>query len=168
MIPASNPNSPPAWPRLPSPQAEVIAYLAARSLPCPRCGYDLHALTTATCPECAEPLELRLSSAKVNFGWLIVAMAPGCFSGVAALFVSIPIVVSIWHGFAPGSSGVPWPIIAADIFGYSSAASLVLIYRRRAEILSRPRRQQAAFAGIIWAIHIAAFFLVLVGLWLST
>ena len=37
---------------------EVIAYLKGRSVPCPRCAYDLRDAPTATCPECGEPLLL--------------------------------------------------------------------------------------------------------------
>jgi hypothetical protein len=161
MDPDANPSH---WPRLPTPQAELIAYLAQRHLPCPRCGYDLRASSSAICPECAEPLELRVGSAKPRFGWLLFAIAPGCFSGVAAIFVSIPIAASLWNGFLPGK-GLPWPIIAADIFGYTSAASVVLMYRHRATIMSWPSRRQAAFACGVWAVHIAAFFLVLLWLW---
>lgn len=78
-------------------EVEVVAFLKGRSVPCPRCAYDLRDIPTATCPECAEPLVLKIGSPRTRFGWLVLAMVPGCFSGVAALFVMIPIFMTIWQ-----------------------------------------------------------------------
>ncbi len=147
------------------PEAEVVAFLVSRSVPCPRCAYDLRDIQTAKCPECGEPLVLKIGSPRVRFGWLVLAMAPGCFSGVAALFVMIPIVMTIGRRFPPGQ-GLPWPIVMADMFGFLSAASVGLMYRHRHRILSWTARRQGAFATTIWGIHILAFGLLLLGLWL--
>lgn len=38
------------------------AVLAQHDLPCPRCGYNLRGLTDAACPECHEPIRVRLST----------------------------------------------------------------------------------------------------------
>jgi hypothetical protein len=37
-------------------------YLAARDAPCPHCQYNLRDLTGTVCPECGEPLALRVQS----------------------------------------------------------------------------------------------------------
>jgi hypothetical protein len=152
---------PPSTP--PDPHAEVVAFLAGRSAPCPRCEYDLRDIRSAVCPECAEPLVLKIGSPRARFGWLILAMAPGCFSGVAACFLAIPITISTWHSL-PAGLGVPWPILGAEVFGLTSAGSVWLMYRHRQRILSRSTKRQALLVAAIWAVHIAAFVLLIVAM----
>jgi hypothetical protein len=142
--------------------AEVVAFLVGRSAPCPRCAYDLRDIPTARCPECGEPLVLRVGSPRMRFGWLVVAMAPGCFSGVAALFVLVPIFMTSVRP-SPGSN-LPLPIVAADAFGFVSAASVWFMYRHRHRIMAWTSRRQAMFAGSIWAVHIVMFALVLIAM----
>ncbi len=144
--------------------AEVVAFLAGRSALCPRCAYDLIDIETARCPECGEPLVLKIGSPRVRFGWLVLAMAPGCFSGVAAVFFLIPISMTIGRKFPPGQ-GLPWPIVIADAFGFLSAASLALIYRHRHAIMSWTARRQGAFAGSVWGAHILMFLLLVLAMW---
>lgn len=148
---------------LPDPQAEVVAFLAGRSAPCPRCDYDLRDIRSAVCPECAEPLVLKVGSPRARFGWLILAMVPGCFSGVAACFLAVPITVSIVQAF-PFNPGVPWPILGAEVFGLTSAGSVWLLYRHRQRILARSSKRQVLIAAAIWFTHIAAFVLLIVAM----
>ena len=143
--------------------AEVIAFLAGRSVPCPRCGYDLRDIEAAKCPECAEPLVLKIGSPRARFGWLVIAMAPGCFSGVAAMFVMIPVFVSIWQRL-PSGQGAPWPVMVADAFGFLSAGSVVLMYRQRHRIMGWTARRQGVFAATVWGIHILMFGLVVLAM----
>ena len=145
-------------------EAEVLAFLKGRSVPCPRCAYDLRDLQNARCPECGEPLVIKIGSPRARFGWLVLAMAPGCFSGVAALFVMVPIAMTIGRRFPPGQ-GLPWPVVVADAFGFLSAASVVLMYRHRHRFMSWSPRRQGAFAGIVWGIHVLAFGLFLLAMW---
>lgn len=173
-IPATPPTSPSpgAQRRVPdaSPDdSHLLAFLAGRSVPCPRCAYDLRDIQAAKCPECGEPLVLKVGSPRVRFGWLVLAMAPGCFSGVAAAFVLIPIFGTLWAGGSiggPGSGGLPLPVLFADAFGFLSAASVVLMYRQRHRIMALPTQRQGIFAAIIWGIHILAFGLFLLSMWL--
>lgn len=137
--------------------SEVIAFLQGRSLPCPRCNYDLRDIQTPICPECAEPLILKVGSPRVRFGYFILAMAPGCFSGVAACFVAVPVLIHLWMGTWGKPRGMPWPVIFADLFGFLSAAAVVAMYRRRHIIMHWPDKRQLAFAGAMWLIHILAF-----------
>lgn len=159
--PMINPVESPA--ALPDPGAEVVAFLAGRCAPCPRCEYDLRDIPSAVCPECAEPLILKVGSPRARFGWFILAMAPGCFSGVAACFLAVPITISIVQAF-PFNPGIPWPILGAEVFGLTSAGSVWLMYRHRQRILSRSTKRQALLAAAIWAVHIAAFVLLIVAM----
>lgn len=145
---------------------EVVAFLAGRSVPCPRCGYDLCDIPTAQCPECGEPLVLKIGSPRSRFGWLVLAMAPGCFSGVAALFVMVPVVITVWHRL-PAGRGAPWPVFVADAFGFLSGASVAVMYRHRHRIMSWSTRRQAVFAFSVWGIHVLMFLLLALGAWLT-
>lgn len=148
---------------MPDPAAEVIAFLEGRSYPCPRCGYDLRDIQSPRCPECAEPLVLQIGSTKPRFGWLVFAMAPGCFSGVAAFFVLVPVIFTITRPLPPGQP-FPWPILAADVFGFCSAASVAFMYRHRRRIMSWVPRRQGFFAAGVWATHILMFVLLIVAM----
>lgn len=144
--------------------AEVVAFLQGRSVPCPRCGYDLCDIKTANCPECAEPLVLKIGSPRARFGWLILAMAPGCFSGVAAVFVLLPIYMNLWRE-GRTANGV-WAIVGADVFGFFSAAMVVVMYKYRHKIMSWTTRRQGMFAAGVWGIHVLALGLVILSAWL--
>jgi len=143
--------------------AEVVRFVRVRSVPCPRCGYDLREIEQARCPECAEPLELRVGSPRVRFGWLVLAMAPGCFSGVAAVLLAFPVWRSI--GLPPGR-GAPWPVVVADLFGFVSAASVYWIYRHRHKIMRWRTGSQVGLALGVWGVHVLAFVLLLSALWI--
>ncbi|MCE9618339.1 MAG: hypothetical protein K8R92_00320 [Planctomycetes bacterium] len=147
------------------PQAEVLAFLKGRSVPCPRCGHDLRDIKSAKCPECGEPLILKIGTPRARFGWLVLAMAPGCFSGVAAVFVMIPILGNIINRSAV-DRGV-WALMIADGFGMLSAASVWLMYRHRQRIMSWTARRQGAFAGAVWGVHALVLALILLALWLT-
>ncbi|MFN0010012.1 MAG: hypothetical protein ACKVS8_00045 [Phycisphaerales bacterium] len=147
------------------PQAEVVAFLKGRSVPCPRCAYDLRDIHTARCPECGDPLVLKIGSPRAHFGWLVLAMAPGCFSGVAAVFVMIPVYMNLRYP-SPAAQGV-WAIIVADAFGFLSAATVVLMYRHRHRIMAWSARRQSVFAGAVWATHVLVLALLILALWLG-
>ncbi len=151
--------------RPPCTDAEVIEFLRERSIPCPRCSHDLRDSPTAKCPECGEPLVLKVGSPKARFGWLVLSMAPGCFSGVMACVVAIPVVATIGQSAPPGQ-GCPWPIVAADAFGFLSAASLWLMYKHRHRVMSWTTRQQAGFMGVVWGVHFLMLALVILSMFL--
>lgn len=156
-------DAPTTSPSRPPDDAEVVAFLRGRSAPCPRCSYDLRDITTPRCPECAEPLVLKVGSPQARFGWLVLAMAPGCFSGVAALFVAVPVGLTLIRFFPPGQ-GAPWPIIVADAFGFLSAASVVIMYRHRHRFMAWKPARQRTVAVSIWGAHVLMFALVLLAL----
>ncbi len=144
--------------------SEVVAFLQGRSVPCPRCGYDLCDIKSAKCPECAEPLVLKIGSPRARFGWLVLAMAPGCFSGVAAVFVLLPIYMNVWRE-GRTENGV-WLLVGADLFGFVSAAMVAVMYKHRHRIMAWSARQQGAFAASVWGIHVAALGIVILSAWL--
>lgn len=72
----------------PDDEQALIAFLAQREIPCPRCGYNLHALSTAQCPECGEGLVLKVGARQMRYGayltTLVAMLLPG---GLGVLLV---------------------------------------------------------------------------------
>ena len=69
---------------------QLIGFLAANEASCPVCGYNLHAVTSGTCPECGHRPELGLSQPDVLgrrrgllllvFAWLLLAGAMNAYT----------------------------------------------------------------------------------------
>jgi hypothetical protein len=140
-------------------QALLVEFLDNRDVPCPVCGYSLRALTFPVCPECRHELSLTVGTAHPRFGWLLAAVAPGFFSGIAAGFLLIPIVLRLV--FAGGYSPT---MIAVDLFGWCSGIVAVLLATRRVRFIRQSRSAQRLWTLAIWAVHVAALgLLILIG-----
>lgn len=129
-------------------------------MPCPRCGYDLKNLTSPKCPECGEGLSLRVGVTTPRFGWLLVAVAPGMFSGVCASLLAIPLSIAWIRRAGPA----PWPIYAAEGFGILSGFVASLMYFRRGPFLRADPKAQRRTAVWVWGVHLAAFGLLVAAL----
>ena len=134
----------------------MVEFVRGRSVPCPRCGYELHGLEQPKCPECGEPLVLKVGSPRSHFGWLILAMVPGCFSGVATVILFWPLYITITSN-PQGKSGMPVSVRCAVVFGFLSAVSVVVMYRKRERILGWSSAMQCVFAACVWGTHLLAF-----------
>lgn len=135
----------------------VRAFVRGRDVPCPRCGYCLRDLVDARCPECAEPLVLRVGVVTPRFGWLVAAMAPGLFSIVCATLLAVPLIAFR----NAGNNGPPAPMYFAELFGITSFLVAIGIYRKRHRFLAWSRVGQIWVAVTIWTAHILAFGLLL-------
>ena len=133
--------------------AHLLEYLRGRDVLCPLCGYDLRDLTEPRCPECRQDLALTVGVTRLRFGWLIVTIVPGMFSGVAAGLLLIPmLMVPLLGGERP-----PWPVVAAETFGWLSAIAALLLLHKRYLFLRQPRAAQRCWAVGTWAVHVGAF-----------
>lgn len=139
-------------------QELLLDFLRDHDAACPVCGYNLKALTRPVCPECKHDLVLTVGAARLRIGWLLAAVAPGFFSGIAAIFVLVPIFGRVLFG-----DGV-WmlPMIALDLFGWCSGAFAIIVARRRFRFIAQPRERQRWWAIGIWLVHIAALAMVFV------
>lgn len=132
----------------------LLDFLRDHNAPCPICNYNLRALTKPICPECGQALSLTVSAAKLRIGWLLAAVAPGFFSGVAALFVLIPT-----FGQLIGQRRITRGFLitgALDLFGWCSLAFAIFLASRFKRFIAQPRSRQRFQALGIWAIHIVA------------
>lgn len=131
----------------------LLEYLAGRSVPCPRCRSDLRDAREPRCPECGETIRLQVGAARPLVGWLILAIAPGIFSGLAGAMLGIPIVGSIWAG---RGGRIPIEVWFCESVAVVSIVVLLGIWRWRWRFLALGRRGQAIFAIGLWSLHILA------------
>lgn len=141
-------------------QQMLLEFLREYDAPCPVCGYNVRALTRPVCPECKQELTLTVGAARLRIGWLFAAVAPGFFSGIAAIFVLVPIFGRLLLG-----DGVLMPLpIAMDVFGWCSGIFAIILVRKRNRFLALPIARQRWLALIMWLIHIGALGLaILIG-----
>lgn len=138
-----------------SAQDLLLEFLRGNDAPCPVCRYNLRALSRPVCPECGQELVLTVGATHLHLGWLLAALAPGFFSGIAAAFVLIAIVGRLIFG-----DGQMSPVLnALDLFGWTSGLGSILLARHRHRFLARPRSLQRWWALGIWLVHAAALAL---------
>ncbi len=146
----------------PSDETELLLrFLRERNHPCPKCGYDLRNLTRPVCPECGEELALSVGRRNTNYELLILTLAPGIFSGIAAGLLLIPLT---YFGLIL-SRGAHLPVLFADFFGLFSGFSMLMLFRRRRAFMKLPRRRQLHCVAAAWLIHIAAFVALVASMW---
>src|SRR4051812_30727443 len=142
----------------PSGRAEelLLEFLREHEAPCPVCGYNLKALVRPVCPECGQELVLAVGAARLRLGGLFAALAPGFFSGIAALFVLVPIVVVTVVG-----NRLPPRIVAVDAFGWCSGVFAIVLASQRHRFLAQRLAAQRWWALTIWSVHFLALALFL-------
>ncbi|MFM9995766.1 MAG: hypothetical protein ACKVU4_08200 [Phycisphaerales bacterium] len=130
----------------------LLDFVREHDAACPVCGYNVRALTRPICPECATELVLAVGAARLRLEWLLATVAPGFFSGIAAFFVLIPIVLR----YVIGDGRWSYSLIALDLFGWCSGLFAMMIAARRLRFIAQPRARQRWWAIIIRAVHVAA------------
>ncbi len=139
-------------PRRMSDDEALLEFVRERDAPCPRCGYNLRALSRPVCPECSQNLVLKVGATNFSVFWLIAAVAPGIFSGITAI---VFLVVAMLMGPPPTDVVVIGCLLAA-----SGAVALAVILRAR-RFLRLGDDVQRTVAIITWLIHLLGFYLFL-------
>lgn len=139
------------------------AYLASRDEPCPGCGYNLRDLTGERCPECNQPLTLRVGLAEPHLGAYLAALSgPLAAAGTAAVILSIIAYATLRFGPPPRQEmvaivGIP----ALGLVCHSGLLALLLRTRGRAWFRSAGTNVRIAIIVVGWALpllFIAWFF----------
>lgn len=86
-------------------------------------------------------------------GWLLVTLAPSMFSGIAAGLLLIPMLMVPFFG----GEAAPWPLVAAETFGWVSALAGLLLNSKRYLFLRQSQAAQRRWAVGVWGVHVAAF-----------
>ena len=138
--------------------AALIAFVSARDVECPSCGYNLRGLKGVVCPECRQKLHLTVG-ARPRTGLLIAALAPSMFSGIAGCFVTFGLIMQTLNGFPPSFP----PIILAS-FGLLSGLFGVVVTIRHRRFQDMPPVNQRRWVTFTWIIHLAAAVILFAGI----
>ncbi|HVP72416.1 MAG TPA: hypothetical protein VMS30_01670 [Phycisphaerales bacterium] len=130
----------------------LLQYLHERDVQCPRCGYNLRNLTQPVCPECREPLALKVGVQRLALAPLLVALAPGGFCAVA---VGIFIVMSAIFG-PPSMTRDAEVWLTMAFIAVSAAVAIVLACTNR-WFMRLNTSTQIGMAAVIWVVHIGVF-----------
>ncbi len=135
-------------------------YLAGRDVPCPGCGYNLRGLESGVCPECTEPITLRVSLVEPRQGAFIaglIGLAVGI--GFSAAFLLAAALVAALYGGTPGLLAEVWPLPLHLIF---ESAALAAWVRARRRLRRMPPRGRITLAAACWGLSalLAALFFV--------
>jgi hypothetical protein len=133
-------------------QEMLLEFLREYDAACPVCGYNLRALTRPVCPECGQKLVLAVGAARLRLGWLMAAVAPGFFSGIAAVFVLVPIVLRL----AIGDGKMSPMLNAMDLFGWCSGVFAIVLAAKRHRFLALRLVGQRWWALGRWVVHVVA------------
>ena len=137
-------------------QQMLLDFLREHEASCPLCGYNLKELTRPICPECGQELVLTVGAARVRLAWLMAAVAPGFFSGIAAAFVLVPVVARPVFG----DGRISLTLTGMDLFGWCSGIFAIVLAVKRHRFLAQSRALQRRWALAIWLVHVAALGLV--------
>lgn len=95
--------------------------------------------------------------ARVRIGWLLAALAPGFFSGIAAVFLLVPIVGRL--AFGDGQMSATLNVL--DLFGWCSGVFALAIAVKRHRFLAHSKALQRRMAIAIWLVHFVALVLLI-------
>jgi hypothetical protein len=132
-------------PLVPTETDLLLQFLSERDTPCPVCGYNVRAATSARCPECGRALQLGVAvDERVHLPWTLAVIA--CASTV---FFTLMFAFQLPDGLV-NFTWSEWAI--GLICSVLSIAVIPLLLLRRAIIAWRPRLKWAlaATAGTLW------------------
>ena len=133
----------------------LLDFVRDRDVACPRCGYNVRNLTKPVCPECEEPLLLKVGGRTYPVRWLLATVAPGIFTGIAAGVFAVTLLLVGPPPFVPLEA-----ILTGSFFLVSAAVAVaIIIWSKR--FVRQPQPRQVIWAILLWVIHLCAFFIFL-------
>ena len=130
----------------------LLDFVRDRDVACPSCGYNVRNLTKPVCPECEEPLVLKVGGKTYPVRWLLATVAPGIFTGVTAGVMAVTLLIMGPPNF------VSLGVIFTGIFFIASAALAVVLIIWNKRFIRQPQPRQIMWAVLLWVIHLSAFF----------
>jgi hypothetical protein len=141
-----------------SDDSHLVSFLASNDAPCPVCSYNLRALTTDTCPECAAKLHLQVGSENLRLGpWLLGLAGPMLGLGFDGVMALITLGERVFQ--PPNSPFMQVLLVKLSVIFAAMAAAcgfglLFMIRRRRGWMLLSLKQQKRWGAGIFLAVGI--------------
>ena len=129
-------------------QQLLTNYLALREDRCPSCNYNIHNLTTDTCPECGEKLKLQVTIKTPKLAAFVVGLiALSISAGFPLLFAALICIIFLMNR---GGSGFVGIITSSLLFFAILCLPLYCWYRNRAKLIRSTNSRRWAWAIITW------------------
>jgi hypothetical protein len=146
-----------------TPPTPLALFLAEHDVPCPnpKCGFNLRGLTTATCPECKEPLSLAVCRPDVLWHmrkWLIGVAVFGLFANSAALIVTLlegSVSLTYFGSIAPRRL-----ITGGVSFAIAACLAGALLRFALASSRSDPQALPRFMKSLLWTMFVQFLFLI--------
>jgi hypothetical protein len=138
---------------------ELTRFLAERDQPCPGCDYNLRGLQTSVCPECNQPLVLRLALAEPKLGRFLGAVV-GLAVGTG--FHGLLLVYFFWMLARQPymRSSQSWLFLQATVPAFLVEGVLLwLLVRRRRRFQRAAAHNQGLTIAGAWLLTIVGFVL---------
>ncbi len=131
----------------------LVEFLADRHVSCPNCGYDLHGLRNARCPECDLQLALRVNLVDPRLGaWIVAVVGLSCGVGFEVLLLAYFGWMKLVSGFAPSAVAMVPLVVGFMVQG----SALLALLRGRGWFRRRAGWARAAVASACWVITLAS------------
>lgn len=152
--------------------------LAQHDLVCSRCGYSLHGLTAANCPECHAPVDVSVSTAETRRAetWVFILLVTLYALHAALEGVFVLLRLAAWsYGGGTYGGGLPVPLLvslfvepAVLILGLVPIIFYVVRWRRSSDPRTRlVARSRAGLTSVLILLAVWAWALIrnVLGLW---
>jgi hypothetical protein len=145
---------------------ELLAFLSARDVPCPRCLYNLRDARSPACPECGARLDLRIGSDDLRLGPWVTALIGASLSLGFLVVVSFLAAVTALLGEFEDARDWMAAVVCWIFTAYLAAVVWFLVRRRHAFLGGRVWLQwiMAVAAAVFGVTLIGAFVWLFVGL----
>ena len=120
--------------------------------PAPGCGYNLRNLTQPCCPECHQDLRIGVHSVHRPLGLFLATLVPGCFAGLAGLFLVIMMLKE---------PGAPIGAVLLTAFWLASGFVTLMLMIRHNWFIGQTEVAQVIWAFATWSIHLIVFLIVI-------
>ena len=139
----------------------LCSLLADTDAPCPGCGYNLRGLRTRECPECGDPLAIRLSRRAPKHAAIALGGVPLAAGAVNAILWSSAV-------FLYGMEDSQRPSIRHGVF-FAAVSMLygvpgLVLWQRSRKLLHGPLRRLRKIAVASWA---GSIMLAVAALWIA-
>ena len=138
--------------------------LAVRDIPCPVCGYNLRAISSANCPECGAKLDLKVGSSDLKLGpWIAAILGVALPLGFGVIMTLLFSYIVFIEGFS--GNGEEYILGLFLLLTIVEGVALGLLLRKRKKFWRNTSQYQRTIAimcigvsAILTTIVIAVLF----------
>ncbi|QQE13342.1 hypothetical protein JD969_07755 [Planctomycetota bacterium] len=129
-------------------QKLLLDYLAIREDHCPSCDYNIHKITSDTCPECGEALKLQVAMKTPKLAAFVVGLiALSISAGFPLLFAALITIIYFIDNPGPGFIQI---VTSSLAFFALLCVPIYIWYRNRSKLIRSNNHARWFWACITW------------------